>query len=94
MFKGNGYLGSSSPQVSKANQELIPAPPSNKGWTYGYKLYKFSFNNEEDVTIIINGDARIYLKAGQGFEIDQGDAPISSFVIVEPSKNYNWIGAY
>lgn len=87
-----GYLGSPSLLVSKANQEIINAKPAN--WTYGYKLYKFSFDNTQNCTVIINGKAKIFLKAGQGFEMNVGDEPITSFVIVESGIEFVWIGGY
>lgn len=90
--KGNGYLGSPSMQPSSANQELVPAPPAN--WTYGYKLKKFSFNNEQNCTVRINGAVTIFLKAGQGFEVSHDDFPITSFKIVEANVTFNWIGSY
>ena len=92
MAKGNGYLGTSSIQTSKTNQELIPNAPEN--WTIGYKLVKFSFSNEQDCTVIINKGVTLFLKAGQGFEVGHDDAPITSFVIKEASITFNWIGMY
>jgi hypothetical protein len=89
---GSGYIGSLSVQVSTANQEIIPSPPSH--WSTKYKLYKFSFYNEQNCTVKINGGSPIFLRANQGFNIDLHDAPIYSFVIVEPNISYNWIGAY
>lgn len=91
-IKGSGYIGSPSIQVSAANQEIIPSPPSH--WTTKYNFYKFSFYNEQSCTVRINGGNPIFLRANQGFNIDLHDAPIWSFVIVEPNIHYNWIGAY
>lgn len=92
MNRSSGYLGSSEIQTSKANHEIIPNSPSN--WTVGYSLKKFSFDNSDECTVIINKDARIFLKAGQGFEIGYQDTPIHSFVIVESGVKFNWIGGY
>jgi hypothetical protein len=90
---GVGYLGSPSLETSTANKEVIPNSPV--GWTGRYNLYKFSFDNAEQAcSVKINGGSPIYLKAGQGFEIQKEDAPIWSFVIVEAGVSYNWIGAY
>ncbi|MED1863213.1 hypothetical protein P4V41_07075 [Fictibacillus nanhaiensis] len=89
---GQGYLGSGSLQVSTANQELVPNPPSN--WTVKYNLYKFSFDNTNPCSIRINGGSPIHLRGGQGFEVTHVDAPIWSFVIVEAGIEYNWIGAW
>ena len=92
--KGNGYLGSNKIETSVANKEIIPIPSPSKNWTNGYNLYKFSFNNEQDCTVIINKEATIFLKAGQGFEVADGDKPVSSFVIKENNIKYNWIGGF
>lgn len=92
--KGNGYLGSSKLETSSANQEIVPQPPSHLNWTSGYKLYKFSFSNRQATQVIINNATTIYLEAGQGFEMETGDASIYSFIIVEPDITFNWIAAY
>jgi hypothetical protein len=90
---GQGYIGTDSLKTSTANQECIPSVPVN--WTGRYNLYKFSFDNaDQSCSVKINGGSPIYLKAGQGFEIQKEDAPIWSFVIVEAGISYNWIGAY
>jgi hypothetical protein len=89
---GSNYLGSSDIQLSSANQEIIPLPPA--GWTGKYNFYKFSFFNEQSVKVKVNGGNPIYLQANQGFNIDQVDAPIYSFVIVDAGITFNWIGAY
>lgn len=89
---GSGYLGSDSLKTSTANEEVIPSPPSS--WTTGYKLYKFSFMNSDDCTVIINNKTKVFLRANQGFTMNEADSPIYSFKIVEPGVNYNWIGAY
>jgi hypothetical protein len=90
---GSGYIGTDSIKISTSSQEIIISPPSN--WNQGYKLYKFSFlNPSQDCHVIINGGNQIFLSAGQGFECDEGDAPIYSFIIVESGISYNYIGAY
>lgn len=90
---GQGYIGSDSLKTSVAGAEIIPNVPSN--WTGKYNLYKFSFDNaEQPCSVKINGGNQIYLKAGQGFEIQKEDAPIWSFVIVEAGIKYNFIGAF
>ncbi|MGB6408130.1 MAG: hypothetical protein WBF39_11685 [Planococcus donghaensis] len=92
-IQGSGYLGSTALQTSTANQEIVPS--KKVGWTSGYKLYKFSFDNEnQDCTVRINGETTLFLKAGQGFEIEQGDAPIHSFIIVTAGVTFSWIGAF
>jgi hypothetical protein len=92
MVQGNGYIGSSSLQTSTANQEVIPSPPA--GWTFGYFCYKFSFMNDQDCHVKINGGDQIFLRAGQGWQMDQNDKPISSFIIVDSTITFNWFGAY
>lgn len=91
-IRGKGYLGSNKIEVSTANQEIIPNPPSN--WTYGYTLYKFTFKTYNDTNIIINGETNIFLRAEQEFQTDSGDAGIHSFVIVNSGVSYQWVGAY
>lgn len=90
--KGSGYLGSPKLETSTANQEIVPSKPQN--WTQGYKLYKFSFSNKQATKVIINKETTIYLEAGQGFEMESGDAQIFSFVIVSSGIPFNWIAAY
>lgn len=90
---GSGYVGSSQISVSTSNQEVIPSSlPLN--WNQGYKLYKFSFSNQQDCHVIINGGNQIFLPSNSGFEMEEDDAPIYSFIIVESGISYNWIGAY
>jgi hypothetical protein len=93
-FKGNGYLGSSDLQVSTVNMEVIPDAVALRGWTQGYALYKFEFSNSSACHVKINGGSPIFLKAGQGFSMDEGDKEITSFVIVESNITFNWAGAY
>lgn len=90
--RGNGYLASPSMQTSTANQEIIYQKPEH--WTHGYRLYKFSFSNKSDVTVIINNETTAFLEAGQGFEMAIGDKPIQSFIIVEADIIFNWLAAY
>ncbi|MCY7948992.1 hypothetical protein P8891_11265 [Bacillus atrophaeus] len=89
---GSGYIGSPSIETSTSNHEVIPSPPSN--WTMKYSLYKFSFSNEQECHVSINGGSPIYLRAGQGFQMDIKDQPIMSFKIFEPDIAYNYMGAY
>jgi hypothetical protein len=86
------FLGSPSIQTSTANQQLVPNAPSS--WTLGYSFKKFSFANDQDCTITVNTDSPIFLRAGQGFESDKSDTPITSFLIKESGITYNWIGSY
>lgn len=92
MRKGSGYLGSSKIETSKENQEILPLPPEK--WTVGYRLYKMTFKAYDDMTIIINNQSSIFLSANQVFEMDETDALISSFIIVNKGAKFQWIGAY
>lgn len=91
---GNGYIGSDSVKTSSANQEIIPTPPAQLGWTTKYNLYKMSFMNNQSCTVKINNGDPIYLEAGMGFESNQVDSPIWSFVIITNNVQFYWIGAY
>jgi len=90
--QGSGYLGTNKIEVSSLNQEIVPEKPSN--WTIPYHLYKFSFINYQDVIVLINGDTEIFLKAGQGFEMNEIDKPITSFIIKDANVEYSYIAAY
>ncbi len=87
---GSNYIGSSDPTTSTSNQEVIPTKPEN--WSRGYNLYRFSFQNDQDCHVKINGGDQIYLRANQGFNSSEVDAPINSFVVVESGIVYNWLG--
>jgi hypothetical protein len=89
---GVGYIGSSDLQTSTTNQEIVSSSPS--GWTIPFKLYKMSFLNNQDCHVKINGGDQIFLSAGQGFEMNENDAPIQSFIIVESGITFNFMGAY
>ncbi|MGM0807506.1 MAG: hypothetical protein ACQET8_22635 [Bacillota bacterium] len=90
--QGNGYLGSSGIQTSTANKEVVTLPKSANGSTLPF--YKLSFLNLQSCKVKINGGNPIYLEQDQGFEMNESDAPIYSFVIVEAGIQYQWIGAY
>ncbi len=83
MQVGIKFIGSSVLQTSTANEEIIPDKTI---------LYKFSFMNDQDCTVKINKGSPIFLRSGQGFSMNEIDAFISSFVIVEPNITFNWIG--
>ena len=90
---GTGYLGSAKLETSTANLDIIPAKPAK--WTLGYNCYKFSFMNPDKAcTVKINGGNPIFIDAGVGFNMDQYDAPIRSFVIIEPDIKYWYIATY
>ena len=89
----NGYLGSSNLLTSTANLEIVPNTPI--GWSNKrYSFYKFSFINKTTCRVKINGGEPIYLEENQGFESDKEDVKINSFIIVEPTVDFNWIGSY
>ena len=87
-----GYLGTDEVKTSTANQEIIPPSPTD--WTVGYRIYKLSFMNYDATNIIINGTANILLDANEGFEMTYLDAPIHSFIIVNPDVKYKFVASY
>jgi len=89
---GTDYIGSEEPTTSTSNHEVVPTHP--KGWTRGYNFYRFSFHNDQDCRVKINGGKPIYLRARQGFNTSEVDAPIYSFVVVESGVVFNFIAAY
>lgn len=90
---GSGYIGTDSIKTSTAMQEIIPTPPLS--WSVGYKLYKFEFiNSDQDCTVIINSTTTLFLRAGYGFEINESDQPITSFIIKEAGVTYTYTGFY
>jgi hypothetical protein len=90
---GSGYLGTDTLKTSTAMVELVPTPPST--YPYGsYSLYRIAFLNDQDCTIILNGVTTLFIRAGQGFEIDSDDKGITSFVIKEAGITYNFIAGY
>lgn len=88
---GSGYLGSKQQETSVANQEIIPTTPSN--WTTSYFLKKFSFANEQNCVVKVNG-VEIFLRAAQGFKMDVHDSPVYSFIVVDAGIQFNWVGMY
>ena len=89
---GRGYKGSPYIETSTTMHQVVPPKP--EGWSLGYNFYKFSFVNNMDCTVIINNQSEIFLPITQGFNIDENDAPIYSFVIKESGVTYNFVGAY
>ena len=90
---GSGYLGSSDILKSNANEEVIPMRP--EGHTVPYSFYKFTFSNpNQPCRVRINGGAPIYIDTGNGVSIDYVDAPIWSFIILEPDIDYNWFAGH
>ncbi|MCM3110021.1 hypothetical protein [Lederbergia lenta] len=88
MRLGSDYIGSEALEVSVANKDIIQETSKR------YNLYKFSFINDSDCTVVVNDKARLFLRANQGFSIDEVDSPIWSFKVVEDGIQYNWLGAY
>lgn len=89
---GSGYLGTDSVKTSVNNAEIIPSAPV--GWTLPYELYKFSFLNYADCSVLVNNTTTLFLKANQGFEMSENDEPITSFKILADGITYSWIGAF
>lgn len=83
MQLGERYLGSSSPQISTENQEIVPDKTS---------FYKFSFMPNQDCTVKINKSEPIYISSNLGFSTNEVDRFISSFVVVESGIEFHWIG--
>lgn len=89
-----GYKGSDNLQTSIANQEIIPNAP--EGWTINYSFYKFQFLNDQNCHIIINGEDPIFIRANQGFAMNNidKDSKITSFQVVENNITFNWFGHF
>lgn len=81
-----GYNGGES--ISTSNQQLF------ENVAIPRKYYEFSFLNEQKCSVKVNGSNPIPCPAGIGFEINSNDAPIGSFVIVEPNINFTWRGKF
>ncbi|GLO66149.1 hypothetical protein [Oceanobacillus kimchii] len=80
---GGKFIGSPSLLLSEENQQVVPEKTV---------FYKFSFLNDEDVHVKINNSHPIFIRAGQGFSMNEVDAYINSFVIVDAGISFNWIG--
>lgn len=81
---GGRYFGSPSIQTSEENQELVPEKTA---------FYKFSFEPFSECTVKINGSDPILVRPVRGFTMNEVDAYINSFVIVEAGIEFAWIGA-
>ena len=81
---GGFFSGSSQIETSKAGENIIPDNMS---------FYKYSFMNpEQNCTVSINESEPIFLQAGMGFTMDQVDARIHSFRVLENDIRYFWVG--
>lgn len=87
--QGSGFIASNTLKTSTANLEIIPTPPSTY-YKKKYGCYRMSFLNDQDCTVIVNG-TEIFLRAGQGFETNEVDAEIYSFIIKESGITYNFV---
>ena len=67
--------------------EIIPHGRTRRN----LRLTTFSFFNEQDCTVIINGTEKITVFGGFGLQL-QYNIPVFSFVIVEPDITFFWIG--
>lgn len=90
-------IGSKDLTVSTAMHEIVPQAPSS--WTVPVVFKNLSFYNTEECHVILNGksdidegDNIIYLRAGQGLDIDEKDIDIYSFIIVESGVSFNFVG--
>lgn len=90
-MKSSRIIGSKAKETSTSNTEIIPDAPAN--WTMPIKFKKFSFMNNDECTLVINGE-EIFLQANQGFASGYDDAAIESVKIKESGVIYNWVGAY
>lgn len=89
-------IGSKEQKLSTAMEDIVPNAPT--GWTVPIIFQNLSFHNVEECHVIINKSSaldgtenRIYLRAGQGLDIDEKDIDIFSFVIVEDNIPYNFV---
>ncbi|MEI2464980.1 hypothetical protein [Niallia taxi] len=89
---GSNFIGSSKLTTSTEMHQVVPSPPTH--WSKGYNFYRFSFHNTIPCTVKINEDEPIFLRGRQGFNTDYYDAPIRSFVIIEPGVQFNWVAGY
>ena len=80
---GAKFNGSPSLQTSTKNQEIIPEKQF---------YYKFSFMNHQDCTVRINNSEPIFLRAGLGFSMNEVDAYINSFIVLESGIEFHWLG--
>src|SRR5690606_5395483 len=87
--QGSYYIGTDSIKTSTSNQEIIPPP--KEGHTVPTNCYKFSFRNLDDCRVQINNGNTLFLAANQGFNVDDQDPPIWSFIILDANIQYNWI---
>lgn len=94
MRRGSGYLGTEQWEITPNDDyEIIPDKP--EGWTLGYNLYKFSYNNPDaDSTVVINGKHTLLIPKGRGFNMGSEDTPITSFVVKEQGTRFSFIAAY
>lgn len=77
----NSYklAGSANLQTSTAETEILDK-----------MYYDFEFVNDQPCHVSVNSSAYIYLRAGQGLELDT----IFSLKIQESGITFNWIGEY
>lgn len=83
---GSGFVGTDVLKVSVANANIVPVNAK--------PFYKFSFVNKQACKVKVNDSAPIFLDVDQGFNSNEIDTLIYTFVIVEAGIQYQWIGAY
>ena len=89
---GSSFKASPSIETSIAGAEVLPITPVN---TVPIQYYKLALINDQSCSLIINNDpVAKFIRAGQGFETTEIDAPIFSLKIVEAGITYNWFSAY
>lgn len=87
------FQGSPSILVSTVNQEVIPPTPTD--WTEKFYFKSFTFFNEDDCTVRINGSSSIFVRANQGITTTSPtDEEIYSFIVNEEGVRYTWIASY
>lgn len=83
------FYSSRDLEVSTANQELIQRHKPEETTVFGAK--KISFLNNEECHIAINESEWLYLRAGQGMELDLTDETVEEFRIKESGITFNYI---
>jgi len=90
----SAYFGSPDIQTSTENQEIIQQHKPSEWSIKKLTVSRFNFYNEQNCHIKINEGEPIFIRAGQGFEMDMYDGELISFIIVEENINYNYMGNY
>lgn len=91
---GSGYCSSEDfhTTTSKENEEIIPELVRKDIQMNGFLT--FTFLNDDDCTVIVNGVDEIKLRAKQGMITGFEDAPITSFKIKEKGTSYYYLAEW